>query len=572
MSASIARWFGPPHRPLFGWIHAPAGDRCRGAVVLCPPLGREHTSAHYTYRKLAEALAEAGLLAVRFDYDGTGDAAGGDGDEGRVESWLSSIGHAIDLARACGAREVSVVGMRMGALLAAVEAARRGDAHALVLWDPCPSGAGFVREQRLLQRLRTDSPAPAAAGGTELPGFVFGADTVRDLGALDVPASPRPVVRHLLVLTRDAQPVAAGLVESLGCPAPEHRRAIGQPDLLDVEPLYHQVPLDTVAEICSWLARAHDGQAVPVALTPADRAEWVGPDGVALTEELLSLGPLGLFGVATSSAAAAAGPTVLFLNSGNDWHIGPNRLWVELARRWAAAGLRCVRFDESGLGDSPVRPGQTDHLIWAPEAFDDVAAAAAAVSPSDPSDVVLTGLCSGAYQALESALGLAPRGVLAVNPVLRFDPPELAIGAIDPRRRICRPTNPLVTSYRHLAFPALRRRLRAVAWRLANAVSPSRSPRGWLAQLVAEHVDTYCICGEDEARPLTEGTQLAQLQAGEDSCLRVEVVPGLDHALMAADQRALVSDRLTEHLLARFGPHARPRPSGAPRATPLSIS
>lgn len=570
MSAPIARWFGPPHRPLFGWIHAPETGRCRGAVVLCPPLAREHTSAHYTYRKLAEALAEAGLLAVRFDYDGVGDSSGGDEDEGRVEAWLASIGHAVDLARACGARDVSVVGMRMGALLAAVAAARRGDTHSLVLWDPCPTAGGFVKEQRLLQRLRTDSPAPAEGGGAELPGFVFRADTVRDLAALAVPASSEPVTQHLLVLTRDTQPVAAGLVESLGCPDPEHRLAVGQAELLDVEPLYHQLPLETVAEICTWLARVHDGEAVPVACSAADRAEWVGPDGVGLTEELLSLGPLGLFGVATSSARAAAGPTVLFLNSGNDWHIGPNRLWVELSRRWAAAGLRCVRFDESGLGDSPVRPGQTDHTIWAPEAFDDVAAAAAAVSPLDPADVVLAGLCSGAYQALESALWLAPRGVLAVNPVLRFDPPELAIGSIDPRRKICRPSNPLVTSYRNLAFPALRRRLRSVAWRLANAASPSRSPRSWLAQLVGDGVDTYCICGEDEARPLTEGTQLAQLQAAENSCLRLDVVPGLDHALMAADQRALVSDRLTEHLLARFGPNAAPRPSRTPLSTPLA--
>ena len=323
-----------------------------------------------------------------------------------------------------------------------------------------------------------------------------------------------------------------------------------------MEPFRLTMPTETLAEITSWLAGRHDAPAAPVTVARAERAAWVTPDGGRVTEELVTLGPLGLFGVATTGppvAGRGAGPTVLFLNSGNDCHVGLNRLWVELSRRWAAAGVRCVRFDESGLGDSPVRPGQRAERIWAPEAFDDVAAAVAAVSPADPTNVVLAGLCSGAYQALETALSLAPRGVLAVNPVLRFDPPELADGPIDPRRQICRPTTSLVTSYRNLAFPGLRRRLRSPAWRLANAVSASRSPKHWLARLVAAGVDTYCICGEDEARPLTEGTQLARLEESGD-CLRVEVVPGLDHGIMAADQRALVSDRLTEHLLARFGP------------------
>jgi len=415
-----------------------------------------------------------------------------------------------------------------------------------------------VKEQRALQRLRTNVPAPSESTGTELPGFVFSADTVADLAALCVPAASEPAVEHLLVLTRDEQPPPVDLVEPLACPALERRPAVGQPALLGVEPLHNEVPWETVGAIVAWLGAVHNGPPLPVTVCapqPA-RAEWMGSDGVRLREELVAIGPVGLFGIVTTSERASSGPTVLFLNSGNDWHVGPNRLWVALARRWAAAGVRCVRFDASGLGDSPVRPGQREHVVRAPQAFDDVLAATVALCPDDPTDVVLAGLCSGAYQALESALLLGPRGVLAVNPVLRFDPPEAAGGSIDPRRQICRPMNPLIASYRSLPIPAVRRRVRSLAWRLANLAGPNRSPRSWLAQLMADGVDTYCICGEDEARPLTEGTQLAQLQASEGSCLRVEVVPGLDHALIDADQRALVSDRLTEHLLARFGPRA----------------
>ena|ERR1039458_7216840 len=146
-------WFGPSGRPLFGWLHVPEDNQGRGAVVLCPPLARELTSTQYTYRCLAEELAEAGMLAVRFDYDGTGDSSGGDRDPHRVESWLASIGHAVDLARSSGARAVSLVGMRVGALLGAVAAARLGSIDAVVLWDPCASARSFVREQAALQRM-----------------------------------------------------------------------------------------------------------------------------------------------------------------------------------------------------------------------------------------------------------------------------------------------------------------------------------------------------------------------------------------------------------------------------------
>jgi alpha-beta hydrolase superfamily lysophospholipase len=572
MSEAMARWFGPADRPLFGWLHAPPDGQARGAVILCAPLAREHTSAHYTYRLLAESLARSGLLAVRFDYDGTGDSAGADEDPGRVEAWLSSIGHAVDLARASGAQSVSIVGMRMGALLAAAWAARSGGVESLVLWDPCVSGRAFVKEQRALQRLRTDAPSSVADGAAELPGFVLRADTVADLAALEVGPGTGPVAGHVLLCTREDRLPAAQFLELLGCPDEARLRADGQAELLDVEPLYHEVPAETLEQISQWLSEVHSGPARPVSIAPQTDARWSSGGGVNVTERLVALGPVGLFGIETTAQDSTDRPTVLFLNSGNDWHVGPNRLWVTLSRRWAQAGYRCVRFDESGLGDSPVHPGQSRHTIWAPQAFDDVAAVAAAVSPQDPADVVLAGLCSGAYQALESALWCAPRGVLAVNPVLRFDPPELAVGSLDPRRKICRPTNPLVSSYRALAFPALRRRLGALAWRLANAANRARSPRHWLAQLVAEGVDTYCICGEDEARPLTEGTGLETLQASSDSCLQVDVVVGLDHALMAADQRALVADRLTEHLFERFGAGpASPAQRSATMAAQLSI-
>src|SRR5208283_6078020 len=119
----------------------------------------------------------------------------------------------------------------------------------------------------------------------------------------------------------------------------------------------------------------------------------------------------------------------------------PSRLWVELSRQWAVAGVRSLRLDMSGLGDSPNRQGGLD--AWAsckPEAFDDVIDAVGWLSPDDPSDVVLVGLCSAGYQALESAVMIRARGVVAINPVVSFVPEERRFGLrLDPRRRVVFP-------------------------------------------------------------------------------------------------------------------------------------
>ena len=69
-------WFGPHERPLLAWFTYPRSKRVRGAVVLCQPIAEEGNMAYRTFRALAQRLAAAGYLTMRFDYDGTGDSAG----------------------------------------------------------------------------------------------------------------------------------------------------------------------------------------------------------------------------------------------------------------------------------------------------------------------------------------------------------------------------------------------------------------------------------------------------------------------------------------------------------------
>ncbi|MGH9082786.1 MAG: alpha/beta hydrolase, partial [Acidimicrobiales bacterium] len=355
-----------------------------------------------------------------------------------------------------------------------------------------------------------------------------------------------------------------------------------QEELLDASRFTRRAPASGLALAGRWLAANLDRPTGAIArrLTPDDvgvtarRAGHaarmtveVGGEARTVRERAVRLGPLGLFGVETlpdplsptdpdrSEAPAGPGtrraaerpPVVVFLSSGNDSHIGPSRLWVSLGRRWAAAGFRCVRVDLSGLGESPAREGQAEQVLRPPEAFDDVLDVAAAVA-EDPKDVVLVGLCSGAYQALDSALELAPLGVLAINPVMRFVPPEVAAGGrISERRQLCIP--------RATWSVALRSRLpKRTGDRVAamRAIWERWRPRGhrtdWRARFLQRGVQVYCICGEQEAGPFRRHGAGMPEASGSSAGMQVEAIAGLDHALLAAGHRELVVDRLTEAL------------------------
>ena len=131
---------------LLGALHSAVRPSARGtAVLLCNPFGEEASRAHRTYRVLATQLARAGFTALRFDYSGTGDSIGGS-DDATIEQWLADIAIAAkwleDVSRAS---RIALVGVRFGATLAMLAAARVRPRH-VVMWDPVVDGAAYLRD------------------------------------------------------------------------------------------------------------------------------------------------------------------------------------------------------------------------------------------------------------------------------------------------------------------------------------------------------------------------------------------------------------------------------------------
>jgi pimeloyl-ACP methyl ester carboxylesterase len=258
----------------------------------------------------------------------------------------------------------------------------------------------------------------------------------------------------------------------------------------------------------------------------------------------------------------------MFVSVANEHRIGPGRLWVQLSRRLAVEGFRCVRFDINGFGDSPARDGRLVQAVHMVSAIDDVVDVARAVSPKDPGDVVMFGLCSSGYQILEAALTLSARGVCSLNPSVKFRPPEMASGgSMDARRHFCRPPERRVTAPSETRTEQwLKKRLPSLTSKLSGGLTVllrywrggiggfRNGPGKRLEDLVRGGTDVLLICGRAEIQRFREaGLGIVPAVYRKDG-LQIEVIRALDHGLFPARDRDQVTDLILDHVLAEFQP------------------
>lgn len=145
MSSAVFH-FGSEERYLLGTLHhTPRLRRRSAAVLMCNPMGEEASRAHRLYRVLAMQLDRAGYAAQRFDYFGTGDSAGDSKDFDVTASRTDIEVAAAELTRLSGVNRLVLVGLRLGATLAALACEPLCPRH-LVMWDPVVDGSDYLRE------------------------------------------------------------------------------------------------------------------------------------------------------------------------------------------------------------------------------------------------------------------------------------------------------------------------------------------------------------------------------------------------------------------------------------------
>lgn len=562
-------------------------------VVICNPFGFEAICAHRSLRHLAEMLAAAGLSTLRFDYDGTGDSAGSDRDPNRVEAWVESVRVASHALRtSAGVERVWLVGLRLGALIATLAAVDEPNVAGLVAIAPVVSGRAYLRELSVLQTtLELEEPLPGSRsrtavedGGQEALGFAISAATRTalaevQLAKLSWPRAHAGAARiEALVLDRDDLPVAdkwsARLAEQ-GVVV-DARRVSGYLEMM-LDPHKSVVPTNILRDATTWLAERSEKTVTGGTSAPLPRTEAV-VEGVI--ERPVFIGPNELvFGVlARPQAARPSGRSILLLNAGSIHHIGPNRLYVQLARAWAAAGHEVLRLDISGIGESGVRDGQEENVVYSAHALEDVEAAVRFFRDRRSSDVRPVGLCSGAFFAMKTGGVEGVSGFVAINPLAFDQPPP---GPTDyPKARVARDTARYRRSLRDVEkWKKLFRgrvRMKTAAKTIAQHVATrfvkqardvSRRLRiPWkndvgaeLSRLAQSSVEQWFVfAGSDPGRYLLRdeaGPVLDALQ--REGALKIDVIDRTDHTFTALWSHGPLAEVLT----AAITPGAsRPKP------------
>jgi len=587
---SVPLWIGSPDRPVFAWLDVPDDHLVAGAAVICPSMGLEAAYSTRALRQLAHRLAGSGWAALRLDYAATGDSVGTWSDPDLVAEWLANIRLGIDCARSLGAERVGVVGLRLGATLAAAELARGGPVDDLVLWDPCATGKAFLREQRAMAAFRREMAVevgamPAAEvlgsgeasedGLVEAPGIVFSAATAADLDPLAVTWSDQSPASRELVLTREERRVERAVAKRLTMPGVESSPILGQEALFAEKPA---TPVSTLDRIVSWFSES-DGPVVRLTM-PKGQATALhrAPGRPGIRERAVEFGPGRLFGVFSEPEGGIdpSAPTVIFLNVGLIGHQGPGRLWVELARACAAAGnVRCLRVDLSGIGDSPARPGRTELRSFphdAPEDMDDIRRAVT----EDGAELILVGVCSGADHSIEMALAEPVAALCVINPAFSYarwgdgkdaNPVEEGAPAPDDRQTwgAPRPTltraMALVAPYKHV----IRRYMPTPFWWMAKRWLMTGSPVRTLERLGQSGVDVLFVCGTNEAKRVYRGEQHRLQTLIAKGEVRVETVAHLDHSLLERTSHDRVAELfgayVAQHAAALSGRAGGPAPS-----------
>jgi pimeloyl-ACP methyl ester carboxylesterase len=166
-------------------------------------------------RRLASLLSQRGFHVLRFDYSCTGDSAG-ESHDAALADWRRDIGlAAAELKDMSGVNHVSVVGLRLGATLAAQATSEGLVVRDLVLWEPVVKGDAYVeslsavgirRFARLLYHAR--------AAADELVGFSFPEKLASETRGVDMLAG-QPKAKRTILVTSEERPEHAQLIERL---------------------------------------------------------------------------------------------------------------------------------------------------------------------------------------------------------------------------------------------------------------------------------------------------------------------------------------------------------------------
>ena len=249
---------------LYGCYHLPPDYRHSPGVLICQPTGHEYERCHRAMRQLAVQAAKKGLSAMRFDYYATGDSAG------NCEE-LSLARMCLDIQRAIqhccaktGVKQLTLVGVRLGATLAAQLASSCCEIESLVLYAPAFDGEALLDEWQRDQQAFHDKHSYQLqhAEANEVLGFTVPEKFQQELRRNFDPVAPGRTLKRVLILTDETESNSELMnrwVEMFNQQAMEVTLEIVENIAIwRREPMEAIVPAKTIRRIVKWIGEGQD--------------------------------------------------------------------------------------------------------------------------------------------------------------------------------------------------------------------------------------------------------------------------------------------------------------------------
>ncbi|PLX63032.1 hydrolase 1, exosortase A system-associated [Sedimenticola selenatireducens] len=423
---------GPSGR-LFTLTFMPPGDRLPTSWVLhLPAFAEEMNKSRHMVSWQARQLALQGHGVLVADLFGTGDS---DGDFSQADwiCWKQDVRFLLQRIEALGATEITLWGLRVGALLAvdmlktAPELVRR-----LLLLQPVINGnqaiAQFLRLRLAAGMMTGNGESMAdlkqilsAGERLEVAGYGLSPALYEQLSAQsmnDIPAETisRTQVNWLEVVAAPEKPLNLQSQKLLSrwqeaCCSVRSEAIVG-------EPFWTTQELATTPHLigCTTDLLIHAGLGSTPVQSPAER-EIATDDERPLTFDCRGEHLVAVLHNPSSESRRA----LLVVVGGPQYRVGSNREFVLLSRKLAKSGYPVFRFDYRGMGDS-----EGDYTGFE-NIQDDIAAAIDSLqsSMSGVEEVVIWGLCDAATAASFYAAS-DPRvaGLVLANPWVRSEEGE----------------------------------------------------------------------------------------------------------------------------------------------------